>query len=78
MCFSCKQEDYWMLWIIDNLTQAIKICKQQVCTFIGSEATAESDYQCIRIDTSHELYHKLWITLILQPCFTDLLLNIFE
>ena len=52
--FSCKQELYWIVRIIDNLRQTIQISKQQMCTFISCETTSKTDQQCIRINLIHQ------------------------
>ena len=67
-----------MLRIVYNFAETLKIGKQQVCTLVSSKTTAESDNQCIWIETLEQLNYTCRIALILQPCLTELLLNIVE
>ena len=47
-------------------------------TFVGSEATAEADDQCIGVEALKEFYHTLRVALVLQPRLPILLGHILE
>ena len=52
-----EEELYGMLWVVDDLGQTVEVGKQQVSALIGSEATAETDNQRIRIDALKQVEH---------------------
>ena len=52
--FTCKQELYRIIRIVHDLRKTIQVGEQQVCTFVSSKTTAETNQQCVRIDLIHQ------------------------
>ena len=61
-----------MFRIVHNLRQTIQVGKQQVCTLVGSETTAETNHQRIGVDLLQQRQHTRGIALVLQPVLTEL------
>ena len=76
MSLTREEEQYWVLWIVNDLRQAIQVCEEQVSTLVCSETTAETNHQSVRVDTLEQRYYTSWITLVLQPSLCKLLTNI--
>ena len=78
MSLTCKQELYRVIRIVHDLGQTIQVCEQQMCTLVSSKTTCETDQQCVRIDLVHQRNHTRRITLVLQPCITELVTDIVD
>ena len=76
MSLTREEEQYWVLWVVNDLSQAIQVGEEQMSTLVCSETTAETDHQSVRIDTLEQRYDTSRITLVLQPCLCELLTDV--
>ena len=76
MSLTCKEELNRTLRIVHNLRQTLKVGEEKVSTLVSSETAAETDEQCVWSDALKQRYHTRRITLVLQPCLTELVADI--
>ena len=49
-----------------------------MCTLVSSKATAETNHQCVRVDTLKDRNDLSWIALITEPLLGELITDILD
>ena len=78
MSLTCEEELHWIVRIVHNLSQAVEVAEEEVCTLVSSETTSETDGQSVRIDLLNDRHDARWVTLMLQPILLECLLDVFN
>ena len=73
---TCEEELHWIVRVVHNLREAVKVGEEQVCTLVSGETTSKADDERIRIDFLKDRNNARWVALVLQPVLAERTLDV--
>ena len=71
MSLTCEEELHWVVRVVDNLSETVKVAEEEVCTLVSSESACETDSEGVRIDLVYDRHDARRVALVLEPVFLE-------
>ena len=78
MSLSCVEELHWVVRVIDDFLESLKIGEEEVSSLVSRETTSETDDEGVRVDGVDSRVDVRWRALVLCPLLLSLSLHIVD